>query len=84
MTRWSKKDLTGILLDNQKKLKVISGKWWNFRRSWTTEIVKNLFGQNIGKWIRARISVKATLPVGKWNAQWMQSPTSEEGALNKT
>ena len=27
MTRWSKKDLTGILLDNQKKLKVISGKW---------------------------------------------------------
>ena len=28
--------------------------------------------------------VKATLPVGKWNAQWMQSPTSEEGGLNKT
>ena len=24
--------------------------------------------------------VKATLPVGKWNAQWMQNPTSEEGA----
>ena len=28
-------------------------------------------------------SVKATLPVGKWNAQWMQEPTSEEGALIK-
>jgi predicted phage terminase large subunit-like protein len=27
--------------------------------------------------------VKATLPVGKWNAQWMQNPTSEEGALIK-
>jgi len=27
--------------------------------------------------------VKATLPVGKWNAQWMQRPTSEEGALIK-
>ena len=27
--------------------------------------------------------VKATLPVGKWNAQWMQKPTSEEGALIK-
>ena len=27
--------------------------------------------------------VKATLPVGKWNAQWMQSPTSEEGAILK-
>ena len=26
MTRWSKKDLTGVLLDNQKKLRVISGK----------------------------------------------------------
>ena len=25
--------------------------------------------------------VKASLPVGKWNAQWMQSPTSEEGAI---
>ena len=28
-------------------------------------------------------SVKATLPAGKWNAQWMQEPTSEEGALIK-
>jgi predicted phage terminase large subunit-like protein len=27
--------------------------------------------------------VKTTLPVGKWNAQWMQKPTSEEGALIK-
>ena len=28
-------------------------------------------------------SVKATLPVGKWSAQWMQQPTSEEGAIIK-
>ena len=27
--------------------------------------------------------VKASLSVGKWNAQWMQAPTSEEGALIK-
>ena len=27
--------------------------------------------------------VKATLPVAKWNAQWMQRPTSEEGAIIK-
>ena len=27
--------------------------------------------------------VKASLPVGKWNAQWMQQPTSEEGAILK-
>ena len=25
--------------------------------------------------------VKATLPVAKWTAQWMQQPTSEEGAI---
>jgi predicted phage terminase large subunit-like protein len=28
-------------------------------------------------------SVKASLSVGKWNAQWMQNPTSEEGSLIK-
>ena len=27
--------------------------------------------------------VEATLPVSKWNAQWMQNPTSEEGAIIK-
>ena len=27
--------------------------------------------------------VKATLPVKKWNAQFMQKPTSEEGAIIK-
>ena len=27
--------------------------------------------------------VKATLPVAKWNAQWMQNPTAEEGAILK-
>ena len=27
--------------------------------------------------------VKASLSLGKWNAQWMQNPTSEEGAIIK-
>ena len=27
--------------------------------------------------------VKASIPLVKWNAQWMQNPTSEEGALIK-
>ena len=27
---------------------------------------------------------KATLPLTKWNAQFMQRPTSEEGAIIKT
>ena len=29
------------------------------------------------------LSVKASLPVSKWNAQWMQNPTSEEGSIVK-
>ena len=56
---------------------MISGKWSNFRQSWTTDQC----GLNIGKMNLDK--VKATLPVGKWNAQWMQNPTSEEGALIK-
>ena len=82
MTRWSKKDLTGILLDNQKKVK---GDQW--------EIVEFPAIMDHGKektpvwpqyWKMEELeSVKATLPVGKWNAQWMQNPTSEEGALIK-
>ena len=28
-------------------------------------------------------SVKASIPISKWNAQYMQNPTSEEGALLK-
>jgi predicted phage terminase large subunit-like protein len=29
------------------------------------------------------LAVKASLPVNKWNAQWQQNPTSEEGAIFK-
>ncbi len=78
MTRWSTKDLTAKLIQNQKEPK--SDQWhvvefpaimdhgpvWP--EYWTTEELEK---------------VKATLPVGKWNAQWMQQPTSEEGAIIK-
>jgi predicted phage terminase large subunit-like protein len=82
MTRWSKKDLTGILMDNQKKVK---GDQW--------EVVEFPAIMDHGDkkkpvwpeyWKLSELEgVKATLPVGKWNAQWMQEPTSEEGALIK-
>jgi predicted phage terminase large subunit-like protein len=82
MTRWSKKDLTGILMDNQKKVK---GDQW--------EVVEFPAIMDHGDnkkpvwpqyWSMKELeSVKATLPAGKWNAQWMQEPTSEEGALIK-
>ena len=78
MTRWSTKDLTAKLIQNQKEPK--SDQWhvvefpalmdhgpvWP--EYWTTDELEK---------------VKATLPVGKWNAQWMQQPTSEEGAILK-
>ena len=29
------------------------------------------------------LGVKASLPIAKWNAQWMQNPTAEEGSIVK-
>tara|TARA_R110002074_G_scaffold34997_4_gene95732 strand:- start:440 stop:1906 length:1467 start_codon:yes stop_codon:yes gene_type:complete len=79
MTRWSLKDLTGLLLKNQKEIK--ADQW---------EVVEFPAIMDDGAamwpeyWKREELEkVKATLPVGKWNAQWMQSPTSEEGAIIK-
>ena len=82
MTRWSKKDLTGILLDNQKKIK---GDQWDvveFPAIMDHGSKKEPVWPQYWK-LSELESVKATLPVGKWNAQWMQEPTSEEGALIK-
>ena len=82
MTRWSKKDLTGILLDNQKKVK---GDQWDIVEF---PAIMDHGDKKTPVWpqywkLEELESVKATLPVGKWNAQWMQEPTSEEGALIK-
>ena len=82
MTRWSKKDLTGILLKNQKEVK---GDQWDIVEF--PAIMDHGSGTK-AVWpeywkLEELEKVKATLPVGKWNAQWMQSPTSEEGALIK-
>ena len=82
MTRWSTKDLTAKLLKQQKEVK---GDQW--------EIVEFPAILDHGPkpepvwpqyWKLDELEkVKATLPVGKWNAQWMQRPTSEEGAIIK-
>jgi predicted phage terminase large subunit-like protein len=78
MTRWSTKDLTAMLLKNQKEVK---GDQW--------EVVEFPALMDHGPvwpeyWgVEELEKVKATLPVAKWNAQWMQNPTSEEGALIK-
>ena len=78
MTRWSTRDLTGRLINNQKEPK--SDQWhvvefpaimdhepvWP--QYWTIEELEK---------------VQASLPAGKWNAQWMQNPVAEQGALIK-
>jgi len=79
MTRWSLKDLTGALINSQKNLK--ADKW---------EVVEFPAIMPSGKpiwpqyWKKKELEgVKASLTVGKWNAQWMQNPTSEEGSIIK-
>ena len=78
MTRWSTKDLTGALVANQKEAK--SDQW---------HVVEFPAIMDNGPvwpeyWKLDELEkVKAALPVTKWNAQWMQQPTSEEGAILK-
>jgi predicted phage terminase large subunit-like protein len=79
MTRWNTKDLTGKLLQASGELK--SDKW---------EIIEFPAILPSGKpiwpeyWKLEELeAVKASLSIGKWNAQWMQNPTSEEGAIIK-
>ena len=79
MTRWNMKDLTGMLLKAQKELK--SDQW---------EIIEFPAIMPSGKpiwpeyWKLPELEgVKASISIGKWNAQWMQNPTAEEGSLIK-
>jgi len=79
MTRWNMKDLTGMLLKSQKELK--SDKW---------DIVEfpAILPSGEPVWpeywkLEELESVKASLSIGKWNAQWMQNPTAEEGSILK-
>ena len=82
MTRWSKKDLTGILLNNQKDVKGDQWEVVEFPAIMDHGSKKRAVWPQYWK-LEELEKVKATLPVGKWNAQWMQNPTSEEGALIK-
>jgi len=79
MTRWSTKDLTSKLINSQKSLK--ADKW---------EVVEFPAILPSGKpvwpeyWKKDELEgVKASISIGKWNAQWMQNPTAEEGSILK-
>ena len=82
MTRWSTKDLTAQLLKAQKEVK---GDQWEVVEF---PAILDHGTEDQAVWpeywkLDELEKVKATLPVAKWNAQWMQRPTSEEGAIIK-
>ena len=80
MTRWSLKDLTGKLIKAQGS-DVMSDQWD------VVEFPAILPSGNVlwpEFWKKEELlKVKASLSLGKWNAQWQQNPTAEEGAIIK-
>jgi predicted phage terminase large subunit-like protein len=80
MTRWSMKDLTGKLVKAQAT-DVLSDQWD------IVEFPAILPSDNVlwpEFWNKDELlRVKASLSVGKWNAQWQQNPTASEGAIIK-
>ncbi len=79
MTRWNTKDITGELIKAQGQPK--ADQW---------EIVEfpAIMPSNKPVWpeywqLEELESVKASISIAKWNAQWQQNPTAEEGALIK-
>jgi len=82
MTRWSTKDLTAQLLKAQKEVKGDQWEVVEFPAILDHGTEEEAVWPEYWK-LEELEKVKATLPVAKWNAQWMQRPTSEEGAIIK-
>jgi predicted phage terminase large subunit-like protein len=80
MTRWGKKDLTGRLLAQQGG-DLMSDKWDVVEFPAILPSDKPLWPEFWEK--DALLSIKASLPASKWNAQWQQEPTSSESAIIK-
>ena len=79
MTRWSKKDLTGRIL--QSAIDRDGDKWDVISFPAILPSGRSLWPEF---WKLEELSaLKEELPVSKWNAQYQQQPTSEEGALVK-
>ena len=79
MTRWSKKDLTGRILKSAIE---------KDGDEWETIDFPAILPSGRALWpqfwdIKELEVLKEELPVSKWNAQYQQQPTSEEGALVK-
>jgi len=80
MTRWGMKDLTGRVLKTQGS-DVMADEWEVVEFPAILPSDKPLWPEFWGK--DDLLKVKASLPVGKWNAQWQQNPTAAEGAIVK-
>jgi hypothetical protein len=80
MTRWSLKDLTGKLLKAQGS-DVMSDQWDVVEFPAILPSDKVLWPEFWKK--EELLRVKASLSLGKWNAQWQQNPVAEEGAIIK-
>ena len=79
MTRWSKRDLVG---------KIIKSSIERDGEEWDIVEFPAILPSGNSLWpefwpIKELLALKNELPVSKWNAQYMQSPTSEEGAMVK-
>jgi len=79
MTRWSKKDLTGQIVNSTAKKDL--EEWEVIELPALLPSGKPLWSQF---WKQEELeAIKAELPVSKWEAQYQQNPTSEEGAIIK-
>ena len=80
MTRWSKRDLTGKIIDSSVKR---SGS-----DEWEVIELPAILPSGNSLWpeywsIEELEALKSELPLSKWSAQYQQDPSSEEGALIK-
>ena len=79
MTRWNEKDLAGRLIKMQKEPKADQWEVVEFPAILPSD--EPLWPEY---WTKKDLeSVKASIPLSKWNAQYMQNPTAEEGSLIK-
>ena len=80
MTRWSKLDLTGQIVTQMERIEGVD-EWEVVQFPAITEEDEPLWPEFWS--LEELLAKKASLDIRYWNAQYMQQPTSEEGALIK-
>lgn len=80
MTRWGQRDLVGQLLKKAAQ----NGE----QDEWEVIELPAILPSGNSLWpeywpLEELLKVKADIPLAKWNAQYMQNPTAEEGAIVK-